>query len=367
MQTEWRLFGLDLARAWQQAAAAGRSLIDNILHALEPQARVTVLEPGQQPNSGFCAVELPESLLLRRQLRLPPASAAHTRAAVATDIATHSPFSSHDGLWVYQVSATAGQRTVEWVLTSRPLVLQYLGQQQLDPGRVEARVMIDGHAHELPGFAEVRRRRRGRRFAFLNLSLLLAAGAWLTAIAVTPTLHKRVQAKQAEMALDSLTQQSRPVLQQREALLAATEQAQQLNTQLANGTPALAMLSALTQALPDDAQLRTLRLQGHQVQMSGQVSDAASLMKALGGQPGISEVRAPTAATRPPGATKEQFSIELTMVIPSSTTPPETPAATAATTSPSATTATTAANSPANPTAATTPPASAARATTSPP
>ena len=80
--------------------------------------------------------------------------------------------------------------------------------------------------------------------------------------------------------------------------------------QIAGGTRAILHDDLLTQALPDDTSLLNLQLQGLKVTMAGQTTNAAALMQHLSAQPGVRDVRAPSAATKPLGVTKESFSIE---------------------------------------------------------
>ncbi|MBP6652380.1 MAG: PilN domain-containing protein, partial [Xylophilus sp.] len=62
--------------------------------------------------------------------------------------------------------------------------------------------------------------------------------------------------------------------------------------------------------LTDDTSLRSLQIQGLKVNIEGQTGNAAELMQLLGRQPGFRDVVAPTAATRPFGAAKDNFKIE---------------------------------------------------------
>ena len=75
----------------------------------------------------------------------------------------------------------------------------------------------------------------------------------------------------------------------------------------------LKVMDLLTQALPDDTSLLGLQVQGLKVTMNGQTTNAAALMQHLSAQPGIREVRAPSAATRPLGVSKDSFSLEFTL------------------------------------------------------
>ena len=77
--------------------------------------------------------------------------------------------------------------------------------------------------------------------------------------------------------------------------------------------PPLNVLKIVTDALPDDTSLLGLQVQGAKVTLSGQTANAAALMKQLGATAGLRDVIAPTPATKPLGATREQFTIEFTL------------------------------------------------------
>ena len=72
----------------------------------------------------------------------------------------------------------------------------------------------------------------------------------------------------------------------------------------------LKVLDRLTQLLPDDTALQSVRVQGAKVAIAGVTPNASVLMQLLGDEPGFREVRAPSPAMRINGSAKENFSIE---------------------------------------------------------
>ena len=70
-------------------------------------------------------------------------------------------------------------------------------------------------------------------------------------------------------------------------------------------------MGLLTRALPDDSSLLNLQIQGSKIRLTGQTTNTADLMQKLSAYPGLRDVKAPSAATRPLGANKESFTIEL--------------------------------------------------------
>lgn len=324
MQTDLRLFGIDLPRAWGQARQAGLDLLRGPwLQWLSPRPQLQRIPAGEGPapaaTASYQAVELPEQWLLRRQLSLPlrSAPAAQIRAAVALDVQLHSPFAPAHTLWAEHAAPQGAGLQVDYVIASRPLAEAHLRSRGLDPAVVEVWVRM-GQTHAvLPGFGEWRRQRAIRRGRAFALFLVLACLAWLGAIAISPTLQLRAHALQAVASFDALVAQATPAIQQRDAYLLAQARAEQVRQSQQQATPVLPMLATLTQALPDDTFLSSLQLQGRTVRMSGQSHNAAELMKRLGEIPGVADVRAPSPATRPPGANREVFTIELTL-LPSS-------------------------------------------------
>ena len=75
----------------------------------------------------------------------------------------------------------------------------------------------------------------------------------------------------------------------------------------------LATLHTLTQVLGDETVLQRLQIEGRTVLIAGHTPDTAAMMQKLSAYPGFKGVRAPTAVTRPPGATKDAFQVEFTI------------------------------------------------------
>ena len=133
------------------------------------------------------------------------------------------------------------------------------------------------------------------------------------AIAITPTAQLRLRAIEAVRSYDAIAQRTAPLVKQREALLQSVEQLGSLAEVLADRIEPLRILDKLTQVLPDDTSVQSFKLQGAKLTIVGLTANASSLMQLLGNQPGLRDVRAPSAATRIPGALKESYVIEFTL------------------------------------------------------
>jgi general secretion pathway protein L len=97
----------------------------------------------------------------------------------------------------------------------------------------------------------------------------------------------------------------------RESLSKTAEQLAALDAILSERVQAVEVIGVLTRALPDDTSLISLQMQGSKIRISGQTPNTADLMQKLSAYPGLRDVKAPTAATRPLGVNKESFSLEL--------------------------------------------------------
>ena len=73
------------------------------------------------------------------------------------------------------------------------------------------------------------------------------------------------------------------------------------------------VLDKLTQVLPDDTALQSIKLQGTKLIFTGQTGNASALLQQLGDVQGFKDVRAPAATTRLGNVGKEAFAVELTL------------------------------------------------------
>ncbi len=274
---------------------------------------------GAQPRQArFCALELPEHSVLRRQLSVPAMGEADTASAVALDVRSISPFAADDLAWGYHAGAPRnGLRRVDVALASRRQVGLYIASQsaRLDGAQAPeiwvrglggAPIILNGYG----GNQRTAYALRWRRVGYGLLALIALLGA---AIAITPTAQLRLRAIEAVRSYDAIAQRTAPLVKQREALLQSVEQLGSLAEVLADRIEPLRILDKLTQVLPDDTSVQSFKLQGAKLTIVGLTANASSLMQLLGNQPGLRDVRAPSAATRIPGALKESYVIEFTL------------------------------------------------------
>lgn len=337
--SELRLFGLDLSAAAQEIRQAWRNVVGmpalawlaprpvivlrevrGGLSLWQPQGASVFRRKGKSAEGvrAEChATELPESLVLRKQLIFPSLSEDQLLPAVELEARGCNPFSPADLVWGHgpiHAASRPGNVQVELALASRRSVEHLLGAGSQDQPEVWVRSTHDAEtAFLVRGFGEARRLAAERR-AWIRLGvgmgLLLVL---LTVIAITPTLQLRERALQASRESTSLVEQTRPLVAKREALLAADERVQILGRIIGNRLNPLSTMHILTSILGDDTVLQRLQIEGRNVLIAGQTPDTAAMMQKLSAQPGFKGVRAPSAATRSPGSTKETFQVEFTI------------------------------------------------------
>ena len=268
----------------------------------------------------FRAVEYPEDRLLRRQLILPDMSIAEAADAAELDAVTSSPFRSGDLAWGHRcLPLASGKLQVDIVIASRKQIQQYLARlegQLAGPKQPEAWAEVwalssSAEPIVIQGFGEGRRVHRQKRHRWLLGSLFALTWGLLMGITVTPTAQLRLQAIQAVESFDTVHQRTAALALKRQSIYQAEAQIKAMNEVRTQSVHAVEVMGLLTRALPDDSSLLNLQIQGSKIRLTGQTTNTADLMQKLSAYPGLRDVKAPSAATRPLGANKESFTIEL--------------------------------------------------------
>jgi general secretion pathway protein L len=346
IENDMRLFGLDLRHLGRDVGATWSALQHSwLLSWLTPAPDVQLLQvdrttrlwrmgdkpvamSGVQSSARFSAVELPEDVFLFRELALPAGlDTTQLRAAVDLDLQSASPFAPHDLLWGY-VIRRGGDATQKALIAiaSRKQVDAYL--QSLDAKltapmtptksaaslseRIEVWALSPATRQPLVlrGFGEKLRERYVRSQRIWGYALLGLAACLSIAIAVTPTAQLRLRALNALHQHNELVQRTGPVVHNREILLQSAEKLKALSDEFSARIDPLRVIEMLTTVLPDDTFLHAFKLQGNKVTLVGQTANASALLQLLGAQPGLRDVKAPSAANRAPGSSKDSYVIE---------------------------------------------------------
>lgn len=352
-----RFFGLDVGQWPSQWAAAGEWLLRaRALRWMTPLVRVELTQANGQVTSwdmaqglaraadgpehgGVRAIELLPEQVLRRQLVLPQLGRADLARAVALEVAAMTPFPPERTVSAFTAApGQDGTLAVDVALTSTQEIEKRLQQVAPQPQAASSAGsdaapeiwVVPGGAikDENDGTAGVRRtfaplifegyggaerRRLTARGLGLRSGLLLLALLLLAALAVTPTMQARLRALQAQQAFNELNAQAKPQLAQRELVVKQTERLQAIAKTAEQQLAPLPVLDMLTRTLPDGAWLSTLRMEGSKVMINGIADDTAALVRSLGKQRGVGEVRSPSPATRVGSSQKEAFALEITL------------------------------------------------------
>jgi general secretion pathway protein L len=335
IQNDLRLFGLDLrhlglhcGRAWQVLQATpvlswlNPEPLVRLFHtdgknSIWQMASQPVVQAGaSQASVRFAAVELPQDMCLQREINLPELKPDQVRAAVALEVQSASPFAPQDLAWGYREAVGEnGQLRVVVVMASRKHIQSHLQAVASMPSDLvpeiwvltspaKCPVVLDGFGESLRFKYTVIRRNLGY-VLFLMVLLLLVL------LILTPTAQTLLRTADAVVQHEKLVNSSAAVVRQREAFLQSTEQVKYLSDELNKRIDPLRLLETLTQVLPDDTAVQNLKLQGRKVTFSGLTANASVLMELLGKQSGLTDLRAPSPATRLPGAQqRENFVIE---------------------------------------------------------
>lgn len=339
--SDFRLFGLDLGRWPAQWRAAGQLLLELPgIRALAPalavrrtglngQATAWRLQDGlatpltaAQASAALAhpqvqAVDLSRDDVLERQLILPRLAADDLAHAVQLEVSACSPFAAGETVHGFAATPAGNTTRVDLAITSRAQCQAALARAGLGS---EAEIWLApaagqaGAAHTplvLRGWGETAREQQVRRSQTRLLGGCLLVLALLAALALTPLAFKRMQARQAEQALAALQSQTAPQQAQREAIVQRAQQLQAVGELAARQLALPPVLDMLTRAVPDGAWLTAIRVEGDKLVLNGQADDAAALVQQLARQPGVSQVRQSSPATRGFNEQKERFVIEL--------------------------------------------------------
>lgn len=339
ISTDARFLGVDIALLWRDIREPWRNVHQwPLLAWLTPQPPVLLLQAdgqqslwvgGRQVSASstaarFRAIELPDDLVLRRSVQLPAVASEDAHAALELEARSNSPFESGDLAWGYHLQQAKGTQAVqraELVLVSRKQVAQHLADisthlsgQSFTQVAAEVWVLTaQGQPVVLSGYGERAREAFGasrRRIGYGLLATLALASAVL---AITPTVQLRARALEAAQAHTELVKGTAAVVHRREQLLSAVEALGALSELTSGRIEPLRVLDKLTQVLPDDTALQSLKLQGNKLIFSGQTSNASALMQRLGDVQGFKDVRAPTATNRLANIGKDVFAVELNL------------------------------------------------------
>ncbi len=340
-QRQWRgaadmLFALPGLRMLSAPVPVRLVQVDGGISDWQWRGGLITARVGKLSGPAALAVEMSAEAVLERTLTLPLLNQADIAEAVALEANSISPFGPAQTVSGYAVEPAAkgaNTQTVHMALTSRKQLEQRVQMAQ-SVLQVEGDALVQIEAWVLPhsrfndgggkGILPLRpivfntegvepRQTQTRKGRAGRIALLLLTGLLLAAIAATPVLQARQRAMQAQASLDRVTQEAAPQMAQREALVKQAEALRSVGEVMKTQLAPMPVLDLVTRTLPDTAWLQSLRIEGDKVILSGNGDDAAALVQTFSQQEGVKQVRLPSPATRPAGATKENFTIELVL------------------------------------------------------
>lgn len=263
------------------------------------------------------AIALPEELFLTKTLSFSYINSEELHGAIELEVNASSPFGPNDLTWGWRlVKSENGIHQIAVVLASRNQIDQFLSGVEQRVGirpsevwafvRPEEPVVLADYGRE----ARESRRSNARAIGYALTAIMLILAVLLS---VSPTVQLSLRAKEATFAFDSLNRATKDLQEQKNVYLQQVEKLDFLNTLIHSGVDPLWVMERITNVLPDDTSLLALQVNGGKVSMSGQTGNAATLMKIIGSQDGMRDVKAPTPAARPLGAAKDNFAIEFSM------------------------------------------------------
>ncbi|MCW8306048.1 hypothetical protein AruPA_03275 [Acidiphilium sp. PA] len=253
---------------------------------------------------------LPTGMLLERMVVLPEAAEADWRSVLGHEIARLTPFATDAVYWTGRVErrdVARGKIVLRLsIVPKAPLVpvIEALAAAQIVPSTIEV-MGADGVRVIRMAAAMVETRR------LRALQALCGACAGLAVLAVA--LPFLTQAR-ALSAVDRKIRTLRPVVVRAEVLrrriLAGSSSVDVVaRERLRVGDP-LAILAAVTGALPDNTYLTELSLRQLHLQLAGQSGAAAPLLAALSANPSLGGVAFAAPVTRDANSHKDLFTIK---------------------------------------------------------
>lgn len=265
---------------------------------------------GTKPAAGLPMVlRLPEGSMLSRGLSLPLAAGRELRGAIGFELDRLTPFAEGELFW--GVSSPVVDRSRER-LDLRLSVVPRAGLSPLLAGLARLRLTPDFIEAEC-GWIALDKRRGPRLRPWHGWAGLCAALA--LACLLIPVLRQQVALDAAKVAIAArATAAEQAEALRRQLLIAASSDAAM--AQARRQEDALAVLAALTQALPDGTWLDDLSLKDGNLSLDGESVDAARLIPLLSAVPGFRNPSFTAPVTRGASGDADQFSLHVSVPVP---------------------------------------------------
>lgn len=254
---------------------------------------------------------VPEANCLSGEMRLPDVRRSDLGAAVQESLWRLSPIPPDQiaFAWAAAPDALSGWQ-VQWFMCRRSVQQDMLAQQGLG---ADAPVYLahSGRAFAVHGSAWRAQAKRQQRMDGLTGAALLIMLAMLLAPALMPLVLKRQAVVLALQHVQGLETQAAPLRQKLDELRSQAQVGDQLAKNINDDLPLASLVDRLSAALPDEAWLDRIEVNGRDIRITGLTGNANELLAQLGRQPGLADARATGANVRDNTLNKERFTFEM--------------------------------------------------------
>ncbi|MBV8455242.1 MAG: PilN domain-containing protein [Acetobacteraceae bacterium] len=229
-------------------------------------------------------IRVPPAWLLEREVVLPIAAADEMGRVLSYEMDRFTPFRADEVIWTFMLQARdPAQQVVRARLSLVPRVsldqlLSLLEAAGAAPTLLECN-RPDGEIRAIPIARPLTARDRRRRFA--ERALVLGCLALVVAVIAVPLVRQTLARADVEARIAALEPKARQAEILRARIAGALKGADVMTKEQARTGNVLEILAALTQILPDDTYLTSLRLKDQTLTIEGQSAAAAKLIPAL--------------------------------------------------------------------------------------
>jgi len=329
----WNLFGYDLRRGlhyfragWSDFLWGDDSPVLNVIDEVVEvhleagetryyQAGKLVVGPVAPGTVKAQAIVLPERLVLSRTLRVPVAAEADLDSVLVLEVRASSPFPEADTSYGWSiVDRRASDLDVQLVITSQSAVMAFIASQ-LDCHDIRAYeiwAQSGGRMVSVSGFGEAKRQQRNRRrFGRIAIALAYCLLVVIAAFALGAGA-KYLELQKVRAIQVRVEQSASEAVELRTGLASSKGLIGAVNKLLLEYPAPHYELKRLATILGDDTWIMMVEINGSNIKIDGQSSDAAAVMQQLLDHSAYVRVVSPV-AIRKVGSGIERFLLNLTL------------------------------------------------------
>ena len=295
--------------------------IDRAAPEAETRSALARLVPAGRRQAPI-TVEIPQERILTKRIALPAMAQAELERILEFEIGRHFPFPAERVHFRHRIiahgsgAAERGTIEVEIVAVAREVV-EEICDALADAGLRPKGICLAGGRGAPPLFlATAGLGRSGTTLTRTERALLLALVALAILAAASPVVHDRLRIAAAEREIAALKPQAQTMLDLREQQRRAASVTAGPLRLAASRPPLVAVLDALTKAVPDGSWLQSLNLSGREIVMDGLSPSAATVALALEQSHAFTNVVFRAPITRDPQTGLEHFQLSAAIVEP---------------------------------------------------